>query len=110
MSIDVKNISLDQLLNNSAKDLTTFKTTLNLAIAKKAEQEKVELKEKLASIASEAGYSLEELTKVKTKKAPSSPLYQNPDDKSQTWTGKGRKPNWLLTALEAGKSLEDFKI
>ena len=110
MKVDVTNITLEQLLNNSAKNLTAFKTTLNLAIAEKAKQEKVELKEKLASIASEAGYSLEELASTKTKKKPNTPLYRNPDDKSQTWTGKGRKPNWLLTALEAGKSLEDFKI
>ena len=110
MSLDVKNITLDQLLDNSAKDLTAFKATLNLAIAEKAEQEKVALKEKLASIASEAGYSLDELTKTKTKKKPSSPLYQNPDDKKETWSGRGRKPNWLLTQIEAGKTLEDFKI
>ena len=110
MSIDVKNITLEQLLENSAKDLTAFKTTLNLAIAEKSEQEKVELKEKLANIASEAGYSLEELAKTKTKKKPNSPLYQNPDDKKETWSGRGRKPNWLVTQLEAGKNLEDFKI
>lgn len=110
MSIEVKNINLEQLLENPAKDLTAFKATLNLAIAEKEEQEKQELKAKLSSIASEAGYSLEELANSKPKKKPSSPMYRNPEDPSQVWSGKGRKPNWLVTALEAGKSLEDFKI
>ena len=104
-------ITFDDLLETSAKELQAFKTTLNLAIAKKSEREKLELKEKLEALASESGYTLEELTKIKTKKKSLSPaLYQNPDDKTQTWSGKGRKPNWLLTQLEAGKSVEDFKI
>src|ERR1700739_3815294 len=27
-----------------------------------------------------------------------------------TWTGRGLKPKWLVTALEAGRSIEDFRI
>ena len=107
----ITDITFDELLENSAKDLIAFKTSLNLAITEKTEREKLELKERLESIASELGYSLEDLTKIKTKKKSVNPaLYQNPDNKTQTWSGKGRKPNWLLTQFEAGKSLEDFKI
>ena len=36
--------------------------------------------------------------------------YRNPKDPSQTWTGRGRKPKWLVAELEAGKSLEKFAI
>ena len=27
-----------------------------------------------------------------------------------TWTGRGKQPKWLATALKSGKKLEDFKI
>ena len=42
------------------------------------------------------------------KKAP--PKYRNPEDDSSTWTGRGRKPLWVLAALESGKSLDDLLI
>lgn len=27
-----------------------------------------------------------------------------------TWTGKGRKPGWMVEALAAGKKMEDFLV
>lgn len=38
------------------------------------------------------------------------PKYANPEDSSQTWTGRGRKPAWVVAALESGKSLDDILI
>lgn len=35
--------------------------------------------------------------------------YRNPDDPSQTWSGRGRRPRWLSEALEAGRKLEDLQ-
>lgn len=36
--------------------------------------------------------------------------YQNPDDPSQTWTGRGKRPNWVHEALSRGKTLDDLRI
>lgn len=36
--------------------------------------------------------------------------YKNPNDEEETWTGKGRKPNWLTEAIAKGKKLEDFEV
>jgi DNA-binding protein H-NS len=44
------------------------------------------------------------------KGSKSAPKYANPADPSQTWTGRGRKPNWLIEALNEGKSLEDMAL
>lgn len=41
-------------------------------------------------------------------KAPA--LYQNPNDASQTWSGRGRQPGWIVKHQEAGGKLEDVKI
>lgn len=38
------------------------------------------------------------------------PRYQDPANQFQTWTGRGKRPNWLKQYLEAGRSLEEFKI
>ena len=32
------------------------------------------------------------------------------DDQGNTWTGRGSQPRWLRSALENGKSLEDFSV
>ena len=38
------------------------------------------------------------------------PKYQNPDDPSQTWAGRGKKPRWLTKMLDAGMSIDDLRI
>ena len=38
------------------------------------------------------------------------PKYRNPDNKQETWTGRGRQPKWVVAILKAGKKLEDIRI
>ena len=38
------------------------------------------------------------------------PAYRNPTNDAETWTGRGRKPRWLVAALKAGKTVEQCKI
>jgi DNA-binding protein H-NS len=38
------------------------------------------------------------------------PKYQNPEVPSETWSGRGKQPRWLVLALKAGGTIEDFKI
>ncbi|MEO6783436.1 MAG: H-NS family nucleoid-associated regulatory protein, partial [Bradyrhizobium sp.] len=28
----------------------------------------------------------------------------------ETWSGRGKKPRWLVSALKAGSKIEDFRI
>jgi len=48
--------------------------------------------------------------KPKTSRAKVAPVYRDPENPENTWTGRGRKPRWLVAALEAGKSIEEYKI
>ena len=41
---------------------------------------------------------------------PNGITYQNPDDPSELWHGKGRKPVWLMALLNQGISLEQLKV
>jgi DNA-binding protein H-NS len=38
------------------------------------------------------------------------PKYRNPADPSETWSGRGKQPRWLVSALKSGKSIEDLEI
>jgi|SRR5215470_755236 DNA-binding protein H-NS len=38
------------------------------------------------------------------------PKYFNPQAPSQTWSGRGKRPRWLVAALETGHRLDEFKI
>jgi DNA-binding protein H-NS len=38
------------------------------------------------------------------------PKYQNPSDPTETWSGRGKQPRWLVSALRAGGKIDDFRI
>jgi DNA-binding protein H-NS len=38
------------------------------------------------------------------------PKYQNPAVPGETWSGRGKRPRWLVSALGAGGKIEDFEI
>ena len=40
----------------------------------------------------------------------SGPLFQNPDNSAETWSGKGAQPAWVKAALATGKTLEDLRF
>jgi DNA-binding protein H-NS len=38
------------------------------------------------------------------------PKYRNPADPSETWSGRGKQPRWLVALLRTGKQIDDFRI
>ena len=38
------------------------------------------------------------------------PKYRNPNNPQETWTGRGRKPRWVVALLEQGYTLDQLKI
>lgn len=36
--------------------------------------------------------------------------YRDPDNPSNTWSGQGRRPNWLRDRLEDGAVLDEFEV
>ncbi len=64
------------------------------------------------ALAKTHGVSVEELLRVphKKRRAPASVKYHNPDNIEETWTGRGKRPEWLVTKLQAGISLDEMTI
>ena len=59
----------------------------------------------MAELAEKHGFKLQELMGGRGKGKMTAPKYANPEDPSQTWTGRGRKPNWLVAKLIQGEKL-----
>lgn len=110
---DLSNIKPEDLQNLDLGDFQKLQDMLAEAekLRKKQDFEKVclSVKEIIDNSPFSAEEVLEALSKGKVKKK-ALPKYQNIEDSSQTWTGRGRKPAWLVEALESGKELESFLI
>ncbi len=95
----------------SVKDLMDLKARVENLIQQRKQEQKLALRDEMRTMAAEAGFSVEELFGGKAKKAgAAAPKYMHPDDPTLTWSGRGRKPNWLVDALKDGAEMEDFAI
>jgi DNA-binding protein H-NS len=92
------------------KQLLELEVQVQEAIATTREHERTEVKKALAELAEKRGFKLQELMGGRGKGKTSVPKYANPEDSSQTWTGRGRKPNWLVAKLKKGANMSDFAI
>lgn len=97
------------------KDLRDLESRVAAAILRAQEREKAELKARIEELASEAGMTVAEIYgssrgRGAGKGAKVAIKYMNPDDKTQTWTGRGRQPRWLAAKLSKGGKLADFSI
>lgn len=66
----------------------------------------------IKKIMSERGITLEDLGCKQSRRAAAADKtarYRDPAT-GATWTGNGRKPQWIKNALSEGKSLESFAI
>lgn len=96
----------------SLKELRQLQKDLAKAILTYEDRHKAEARAKLDVIAKEMGYSLAELigVEVKTTRAPAVAKYRHPENAGLTWSGRGRKPQWFVEALAAGKSADDLAV
>lgn len=110
--IVLKNLSLDELNKLAARVARAIKS-------KEARRQK-DARQALVKLAKEYGVSIEDIVgggkkqkknKGKGKaKAKIAPKFRNPADASQTWSGRGRRPEWYKAALSAGKTDKDLAI
>lgn len=71
-----------------------------------------ELQDAAQKIAKKHGLPVSEVLgkKGKNRKTPVPPKYRNPNDPSQTWSGRGRQPGWFREARDKGKSAKSLEI
>ncbi len=108
MTLNLADFTVENLLAIPSKDLQNFQATLNAAIEQRKEQDKIDLHNEMQALASKHGFSLDEFLVNPPKKAKAA-KYRNPANGKQVWAGRGRKPNWLIELLAAGRKVEEFK-
>lgn len=98
--------------NLSLKELKELQSKVAKAIASFEERRKKEALSALEEKARELGYSFAELAGISPVRKRASPAakYANPNNPSETWSGRGRKPRWFAEAMAAGKSADDLAI
>lgn len=105
--------SLDEL---SLRELMELQDRVKVAIIERQHTERAEVKSRMLALAAEAGMSIEEILgnrrgRGAAAKGQAAPKYRNPENPDETWSGRGRKPNWLVEKLKKrGVSIEDFAI
>jgi DNA-binding protein H-NS len=107
---DVRQTNLEKM---PLKDLLDLELKVQTAIANAKERERAELKQKIEELATDSGFSVDELFtrgRGAMKGRTVAPKYVNPDNRSETWTGRGRKPKWLVAKLNKGAKIEEFAI
>lgn len=89
---------------------------LTKVLAEKIAAEKLELEKRLAQLD-----RLSPIGEAVTRPAPKAdrtrrkypkvlPKYCNPSIPTETWSGRGKQPRWLVAALRSGSKLDDFLI
>lgn len=100
------------------EELVTLKSDVEVLIKQKQKEHKKELYNQMLTLAQVAGFeSVEEFIAAQKGRSPRSdkgvklpPKYQNPEDTKQTWSGKGRKPGWVVSHLNDGGAMKELEI
>jgi DNA-binding protein H-NS len=80
--------------------------------------EKQELEKRLAQLqrddmrtgASSGLRTVDAVPRARRKYPKVLPKYRNPRNASETWSGRGKQPRWLVAALKAGSTIDEFVI
>ena len=108
------------LTSLSVDELWALHEEVGTMLSEKITAEKRTLEERLAKLNSglmsgqatinRAALQGSERRVARRKYPPVLPKYQNPDDPSETWAGRGKQPRWVVSQLKAGKKINDFLI
>lgn len=97
----------------SLKEINDLEARIAKAKSAAREKAKSDLKDRIDRLVEGSGFTVAELYGFAARgrgRSKSAAKYANPENKSETWTGRGRKPNWLVARLKKGAKMDDFAI
>jgi DNA-binding protein H-NS len=101
----------------SLKQIEVLEARIADAKAAAEEEAKAEIKAKIDTILENSGLTIADLypaarrSKGRGKgRSKAGVKFRNPKDPSQTWTGRGRRPHWLVEAVKKGAKQESFAV
>src|SRR6185437_16451972 len=106
-----------QLGAMSTDEMWQLHTEIGRLLSVRLTSEKRELEKRLARLRRDN--EMPQVEAVPVERSPSRerrryprvlPKYQNPDEPSETWSGRGKQPRWLTLALTTVHTIEEFVI
>jgi DNA-binding protein H-NS len=101
----MKNHDLESM---SVDELWTLHESVVEELSKKIASERAKLESRLRQLQSVDGTGV--LKRERRPYPKVAPKYRNPQNRAETWAGRGKQPRWLATALRSGRKLDDFLI
>jgi DNA-binding protein H-NS len=94
-----------ELQGMPVKELIELRSEVDDLIREKRVSERQELRHKIEAMAREAGLSVSDILGGRGRRGGGArkgskiaPKYRNPKNPSETWTGRGRRPRWMVAA------------
>ena len=81
-------------------------TEIAALLAEKLNAKKAELDERLRQLQA----SGTQVTRARRPYPPVKAKFRNPDQPSETWSGRGKRPRWLDAKLRSGEQIDDFRV
>jgi DNA-binding protein H-NS len=103
---EVESMSLDELWSLHER--------ISAILSTRIRAEKHELEKRLAILSRgpvALGQASDRPTEARIRRSypPVLPKYRNPQT-FETWSGRGKRPRWLVAAMKSGHKIEDFRI
>jgi len=95
------------------EELWLLHEELTKLLSERITAEKLELEKRLAQLNPEqidAAGGASRTGRPRRKYPKVLPKYFNPSTPGETWSGRGKRPRWLVAALQSGHNLEEFQI
>jgi DNA-binding protein H-NS len=93
----------------SVEELETLIQDAQAEIAARKEAERERVLQQVRELAASIGLSVEELLKRNGRGTGAAEVkYRHPEDAGLTWSGRGKRPQWVTEALASGKALEEL--
>jgi DNA-binding protein H-NS len=110
-----KKLNLDAM---SIDEMWQLHEEISRVLSVRLTSEKRELEKRLAQLRREKEMPQSEPVDRQVKEAPRErrkyprvfPKYRNPNEPSETWSGRGKQPRWLTAALKTGHTIDEFVI
>jgi DNA-binding protein H-NS len=95
----------------SFRELQELENKIRKAKSNVQERSRADLRKKMEGMAADAGFKLTDLFGGRGGKGRTvAAKYANPENPSETWTGRGRKPKWLAAKMKNGDRIDKFLI